>query len=289
MSTSPIYKPKKNDSNEGIKKLMHSMESAKKFYSKDTHHTPLKPSSKILDFFLRFIDAIDIYLYWPLINMLSSLQRPNITRLKENNDIKKLIKALQHKEPSVRMDAIEALCSIRDPGAVDPLIAALNDQDSAVRQKTTRALVRMDKQVVKPLIDLLSVELGEGDEINKSKRALEGMGPFAVKMQMSLQDEEVIHSSVRKDVAWILGELKDPRALKVLIAALEDTNAYVLISAAGALGKIKDVRAVGPLISILKYPNAIWADATVAALTTITGKGFGKDQGKWQEWWEQNK
>jgi HEAT repeat protein len=58
--------------------------------------------------------------------------------------------------------------------------------------------------------------------------------------------------------AWALGEIKDRRAVKPLIDALGD--------------QIKDVRKKAAL-----------------ALKEITGKDFGKDPAKWQEWWEKNK
>jgi HEAT repeat protein len=50
--------------------------------------------------------------------------------------------------------------------------------------------------------------------------------------------------------AWALGELRDPRAVEPLIAALKvgTLQAY----AAEALGKIGDARAAGPLIEMVR-------------------------------------
>jgi HEAT repeat protein len=100
-----------------------------------------------------------------------------------------------------------------------------------------------------------------------------------------------------KDPSWqirwysaeALGEAKDPRAVEPLIAALKDKNVYVQVMAAWALGKIKDPRAVEPLIAALGDEiKDVWKEAALA-LKEITGKDFGKDPTRWQEWWEKNR
>jgi len=57
-----------------------------------------------------------------------------------------------------------------------------------------------------------------------------------------------------------------------------------------ALGAIKDKRAVGPLIQKLKKSKFSPMNVVIAeALDNITGKNFGKDSTKWQQWWDVNK
>jgi HEAT repeat protein len=58
-----------------------------------------------------------------------------------------------------------------------------------------------------------------------------------------------------------LRELRDPSALKPLIAALRDEDAGVRLQAAAALGELGDASAVGPLIATLKDAdnNVRWA------------------------------
>jgi HEAT repeat protein len=62
---------------------------------------------------------------------------------------------------------------------------------------------------------------------------------------------------VRERAVWILGKLKDPRAIDGLIAALRDDDSDVRWLAALALGELKDRRAVEPLITALSdaYQN----------------------------------
>ena len=49
---------------------------------------------------------------------------------------------------------------------------------------------------------------------------------------------------------------------------------------------IKDPRAVRPLIALLKDEDSWVRERAARGLKTITGKGFGEDPKKWQEWWE---
>lgn len=57
---------------------------------------------------------------------------------------------------------------------------------------------------------------------------------------------------------------------------------------AAALGKIGEP-AVELLITVLKDANRDVQQETAEVLGKITGQNFGKDQTKWQEWWEENK
>lgn len=59
-------------------------------------------------------------------------------------------------------------------------------------------------------------------------------------------------ADVRRQAAWVLGEIADPRAVEALITALRsDLRGRVRGSAAQALGEVADSRAVDPLIVAL--------------------------------------
>ena len=74
---------------------------------------------------------------------------------------------------------------------------------------------------------------------------------------------------VRWDAARALGEIKDPRAVEPLSAALKDENEYVRKAAAYALGEIKDPRAVEPLIAALKDEELHVRWAAAEALVSL--------------------
>ena len=124
-----------------------------------------------------------------------------------NRVVPELIVVLQdqRKDPEVRKNAAEALGKIKDPRVVEPLIAALKDENSGVRRIAAWALgVIQDPRAVEPLIT-------------------------------ALKDE---YSEVRWHAAWSLGEIQDPRAVEPLIEALKDEDSGVRLSAAWSLEKI---------------------------------------------------
>ena len=66
---------------------------------------------------------------------------PNIKRLQSQRNVEGLIRALDYnKEASVRQAATMALGELKDPRAVEPLIAALKDSDKNVRWEAANAL-----------------------------------------------------------------------------------------------------------------------------------------------------
>lgn len=84
-----------------------------------------------------------------------------------NNATDALVKALRHKDVSVRMKASQSLGSIGDLAAIRPLLQ-LRDRDSYVEQAAAEALVKLGKPAVPELIAALNT----GD----SHRAAEVLG-----------------------------------------------------------------------------------------------------------------
>jgi HEAT repeat protein len=68
------------------------------------------------------------------------------------HDLETAIEALQHHDPDIRWEAARTLGVLRDPRAVDPLIAALGDRDPDVRRKAALALAKIrDRRAVEAL------------------------------------------------------------------------------------------------------------------------------------------
>jgi HEAT repeat protein len=115
--------------------------------------------------------------------------------------------------------AAEVLGQIGDTRAVEPLIAALKDEDSFVRWQAAEALGQIgDTRAVEPLI-------------------------------AALKDES---KQVRGPAAEALRRIGDARTVESLIAALKDESKQVRGPAAEVLGQIGNPRAVEPLIEALK-------------------------------------
>ena len=66
-----------------------------------------------------------------------------------------------------------------------------------------------------------------------------------------------------------MGEIRDPRALEPLVAALKDSSGIVRGQAASALGAIGDPRAVEPLVAALKGADESLRTTAAGALSRI--------------------
>jgi HEAT repeat protein len=194
---------------------------------------------------------------------------PDIEKMKAKKDVKGLVKALRYsKDPTVQSAAGTALVTvgdIRDSGAVESLLAALNDQDRDVREIAAVALHQVrDPRAVEPLIHVVK-------DSNQ-------------------------YWFLRWRAASRLGEIGDPRAVEPLIAVLrgrdqdDDNGADVRRHAAGALSRIGDPRAIEPLIAALKDPHALMRWEAGEALVRIGARAVEpliaalKDQSEVQRW-----
>ena len=112
---------------------------------------------------------------------------PNIKKMKAKKDIPALIKALEYqKDWTVRRQAAQALGEIGDTRAVAPLIAMLKDEQQFVRQAVMEALAAIGTLAVEPLMTAVTSK----------------------------------HHQTEIAAVVILGIIKDPRAIKLLINVL---------------------------------------------------------------------
>ncbi len=82
--------------------------------------------------------------------------KPNVEKMKERGDVEGLIKALRHKDVSVRKKAAKALGDLNAKDAVDALIEALKDEDVDVRIEVARALGKVkDPKAVDALLEVV--------------------------------------------------------------------------------------------------------------------------------------
>jgi len=139
--------------------------------------------------------------------------------------VEPLISMLKNKDEDkgTRGTAAGALSTLKDPRALEPLIATLNDPELRLRKTAIQSLKKFnDPKAVEPLIALL----GDPDD------------------------------NIRMLSAETLGAHKDPRSVEPLIKLLGDKNRYVFETAATSLGIIGDPRGIEPLINIIKADAA---------------------------------
>jgi HEAT repeat protein len=143
---------------------------------------------------------------------------------------------------AVRRNAMHALARIRDPRAVDPLIALLEDTDPTIRAQAAGILGHLgDKRAVEPLIKKLS----------------DGYG-----------------YAVCAAAARSLGRLHDKRALEPLIRMLNGGCTYEsgCEAAAEALGELGDLQAAPVLVERLHDQDAAMRKLVAVALQRMGWK-----------------
>lgn len=187
-----------------------------------------------------------------------------------------LIANLAAADPAIRA---KAACDLRRlgedaPSAVGPLVALLEDAapvdgevcrrhwgravdgDRALTtpgEQAAAALVAIGQRAVPPLLAAL-----DGSSWVARRNAAWALGaldePRAVAPLIRLMQDP--QPAVREQAAWALGVLEDPSAAPVIVAALRDADPRVRRQAAWAAGVI-DVRdAIDPLMAALKDPDA---------------------------------
>lgn len=189
--------------------------------------------------------------------MSYNVSKPDIEDLKEKGDVEGLIKALQYKKGStehgdyeVRSDAVEALGNFEEEKVIKALIRAFKDVED-VRFYVARDLRKFGRSAVPFLIDTL-------------KDPDEDMRRDAAWMLGNIGDERAIHpltealkdpdEEVRFHVARNLGKFEEP-AVPFLLDALEDQDEHVRRYAAWILGVIRDDRAILALEKALNDPS----------------------------------
>jgi len=210
---------------------------------------------------------------------------PNIERLEQKRNVQGLIKALDHEDPEVRRNAAQALGSIGDqravepldfmlrggrdsldaakalgqiggPRAVDSLMWALQVPD--LEEAAVAGLVELGEPAVELLIDALK-EWTWHPHRRAAARALGHMGEPAVEPLMAVLGG--LSSTDAGLATEALVQIGEP-AFEPLLAALKAP--YSDARAASALGKMGDRRAVDPLIAALKdqdFPSEYAAEA----------------------------
>ena len=236
--------------------------------------------------------------------------------------LESLIDLLKDNNEYVRANAAYALGQIGDKRAIDPLIEAFKDNCNHVRVCVAKALGQIGgKKVINFLISTLEdntaipvlIEIGEPailpliKALNstlcyKAALTLSNMGKVAV--LPLIKASKIKNKDIRSHIAYILGEIRDERAIEPLfkilrsekkdiydtasaayalkeigepavlplIEALKDKNEYVRGKVAKALGGIGDKRALEPLIECLKDKNSYVRGRSAKALGGIGDK-----------------
>lgn len=168
-----------------------------------------------------------------------------------SDQVDKLIKLLLN-DPysSVRGGAAITLGQIKDPRAIKPLRMALMDPSPNVRGHAAAALGKIgERNSVDEAIKVMTYDLSlTMDQLEKLNRGL--------------------YSDIHQDAIIALGEIGDPRTIKLLIEELRGIGGIFAIEALSKFGE----SAVLPLVSALRsYPSSVVKGNAARALMKIGG------------------
>lgn len=162
---------------------------------------------------------------------------------------------LEHESEDVRLEAVNALGSIRTITSLNLIIESLGDDSDKVRWGSIVKISKFGKcRVQEPWL----LELRNGDpesfenEISKSKQMNENSFPEVINaLEQMIELFENSSNRTRQAIMTALGCIDDKRTIAPLIKGLVDDTAGIRASAAYSLGTKAEKSAVNSLIDSL--------------------------------------
>jgi HEAT repeat protein len=191
--------------------------------------------------------------------------------------VKPLIMALADEDSELRQRAAVALGKFGDSRAAEPLFAALSDEDEDVRICAAEALGKIgDRDIVEPLIELLE---GQGEEFSwlvdtdPDEGELEDLFLNAPLAALLIGNPLALGSDELRQLAAIaLGIIGDERAIRPLLAALKyRKDPDVRWRAAEALGNLGSRQAIPKLkrAALEDESDSSWGSVADAAQNAV--------------------
>lgn len=167
------------------------------------------------------------------------------------NDVKRQIDKLSSSDPAVRAAGACALGKIgKDAELAIPALIGLLHDGSRIEPKQ----VCYREHFTETNVESEFEGLKEPSPGEAAVQALISLGESSVEPLMAALKNTQWRT--RKNAAWALAQIRDPRSLGPLIEALKDDTWQVRAYAAAALGEQRDERTIRPLISALRDEKA---------------------------------
>jgi HEAT repeat protein len=176
----------------------------------------------------------------------------NVSR--DDSDLRLLIQQLSNPEPEERVKALQALGGKGDPLAAEPILAALKDRKTAVRDAAFAALNELVKSLkVKQDVKTLGMILQYPDNIIRHL-VITSLGdiPTAQSAEMLVGELADTDARIRANALEALKKIGQPAA-EPLIQSLKRDEISIRINSVMLLGEIGGKPAVEPLIGMLKF------------------------------------
>lgn len=213
-----------------------------------------------------------------------------------------LVKLMSDENEDVRSMAAEAMGMGKFTSGVPTLKnAATSDEDPLVRSKCLKSLFELSGAAAVPDLTRALASDEEGTVRAQAAALLgaTGSGLGVDPLIKALQED--FSQAVRVSALSALKTMKPQRCYDAVVVALEDRNESVRSEAAQLLGALKNKKAVRPLMNALESEEVsrILLDITTA-LSVLTGveNEYAIDQSPedqeealqlWKDWWTENK
>jgi len=196
--------------------------------------------------------------------------KPNIKRLKDRRDIGGLLKALDYKkDDNIRSQAAEALGSLREKSAVEPLLNLLEHESFKNSDAIISSLGKIgDDRAVAPLIQRIRRQkaISSPDELT----ALQDIGLPSVQSLLNLLAEKTTDTKDAVAVIHLLEKIGGNESTDGLLNLLSPAHAGLIPSLSEVVGRLAQKKAIPVLVSALKAgPGETWAAHIVSALRRL--------------------
>ena len=175
---------------------------------------------------------------------------------KDKRAVEPLIAALQDDSARLRQAALMGLEWLDDPRAIKAIVKALKDKDSAVREEAKRKVEFVIGQNYTSVAPALAQMRAENATT---------MEPLIALLKEKLKSEGT--SSQQRMIA-VLGQTKDSRAIEPVLKALDSSDAELRKAAIGALGNMGDKQATEALSRAFAQSSPEEQEAIAIALGT---------------------
>lgn len=202
-----------------------------------------------------------------------------------------LVKALEDDDLVIRAAALEMLKGYRSPGSLQVLLKALGSRKSRVRAWSAVALgyragaKGTEREQIREVLHVLLEKEKKTEARAGVLRALGRLGdkeagPWIVPY---LKERS---PAVRMEAAYALGRIRPEGAVSLLVGLLDDPAWPVQVQAARSLFRLKDPRTVPALLRRLPRARGRVKEDLLKGLTALTGRDFGLEFDRWEEWWD---
>lgn len=173
-----------------------------------------------------------------------------------------LIKLLNDPAPLARSTAVEVLGQLQDPSAIRWLVSLLRDPDATVQARVVRSLKRLGWQPQTEAEQKWHF-IATGNLSRVAELGPEGIAPLVDLMRKGTPEQQL--SAVKA-----LGEVEDPRILKLTLEALKKPNVLVRLAALEILKNLADSSAYEAVERLLGDKEV---NMRVAAIATAASCG----------------